>query len=688
MSPRLAGCRLSLVALLCLVACSQRDPELGTTRGSANPPPLNHRIVSVAVPARVLPGGSLQVSVVLENTGTQSWATGSVQLVFNGTPATWSNSTLTNTAVANPRQTATFSGGLGASTQIGRHPLSWDVKYLGTSFGADVAASTEITCSDGVFCNGDERYVNGACVSGPLPHDDGAACSVDLCDEPTKIISRTLPSGCPSCAAKNCVPHCHGAACGDNGCGGSCGSCGSGQACADGACVAATIPGTCASPLSLVANQSPDTPLGPGFYSTTGDTSNGFNEVEPTCNPSAAKEKVYKLVFTQQMGIHASSSGFDTVLHLRAGSCAGATIACTDDSAPPGNFGSAIYPLLPAGTYYLVVDGFDQGAFGPYTLTVKAVAGCAPKCDGKFCGDDSCGDATGCGSCGSGEACNPSGRCVASPCLVGAGCQGRQCGTDACGNANGCGTCPSGSACDDLNGACKNFLACDNERPVCKTACSTNEYCGSDCACHDNRRPRPDLVVNQARMNDIVFDTISVSAASCALAEGCVGDIGQRKVIRFPVEAINQGGALLTVPLPKTRPDLFQYSGCHGHYHYGGFAKFSLRDPNGNLVPLPGGGKQAFCMESTVLSPNDPYAAQVNALKGPTAACEKLHDCDNQGIDPAWSDLYGNGLDCQWVDITGLKKGRYKLRVDLNPDRAFDEISFDNNWGEIDVNIP
>lgn len=52
-----------------------------------------------------------------------------------------------------------------------------------------------------------------------------------------------------------------------------------------------------------------------------------------------------------------------------------------------------------------------------------------------------------------------------------------------------------------------------------------------------------------------------------------------------------------------------------------------------------------------------------------------------------WSDLYGNALDCQWLDVTGFA-GTYQLRVTVNPARAFEEGSFDNNTTTVPVTIP
>lgn len=53
---------------------------------------------------------------------------------------------------------------------------------------------------------------------------------------------------------------------------------------------------------------------------------------------------------------------------------------------------------------------------------------------------------------------------------------------------------------------------------------------------------------------------ITVDESSCAYAEGCVAALGTRKILRFSVEAINQGQVPLGVPQPSTRPDLMRCS--------------------------------------------------------------------------------------------------------------------------------
>ena len=660
---------LALIAVFALSSCAGKDDISGTEQGVASK--LAFSVVSVGAPKRIAPGGSAQVTITLKNTGTSTWQPGTVGLNYVGDAAI-TTARLPLAKTTKPNANGTFTGTLAVPTQIGRYALAWQATSGTELFGAQITALTEVTCSDGVFCNGDERQVNGACVAGPPPCDDGEGCTADTCDENKDLCGHTLGPNCAACFAKNCNPSCRAKFCGDDGCGGSCGECPLGESCVAGACEVVTSPGSCGAPIPLLA--AGETLL--GQHNLTGDTTTGINETVPSCNAtSTAPELVYTFTITAAdgpLGIDARSSGFDTVLHLRS-ACndAGSTLGCTDDSAPPGDFGSRVAALLAPGTYYLLVDGFDGSSKGPFDLSVRFASNCVPACDGRFCGNtDGCGG--DCGICPSGQECNASGRCVASPCTP--DCNGRKCGPDGCGGS--CGDCTKGQLCVTETGQCKSFAVCDNDRPVCNPPCSSQEYCGTDCDCHRERDPRPDLVVSAERMqNEVLFDTRDFSSASCAIAEGCVDGPGIRRLLRFSVEAINQGQATLNIPDPAERPDLFEFSPCHGHYHFLGFAQFSLLDLQGNLVKQ--GKKLAYCMEDTV---------QVHV--GPGVACEKGFDCASQGIQRGWSDLYGNGLDCQWLDITGVPAGNYQLSATVNPKRQFEESSFDNNTTTVPVTIP
>jgi hypothetical protein len=128
--------------------------------------------------------------------------------------------------------------------------------------------------------------------------------------------------------------------------------------------------------------------------------------------------------------------------------------------------------------------------------------------------------------------------------------------------------------------------------------------------------------------------------------------------------------------VPSNHPDLFHFSECHGHYHFDGYANYQLVDGVGTPVAL--GHKQAFCLiDLTDWSNWDNWN----------------YDCGNQGISVGMGDIYGAGLDCQFIDVTDVPPGNYTLRVELNqplPETAVPplvERDYGNNITETPVTI-
>ena len=499
----------------------------------------------------------------------------------------------------------TFSGKLTAPAQTGIFRLSFGARHDGEAFGPSIAApATEVTCSDGVYCNGAERFVAGQCVGrARIRSDDKADCTTDTCDEATGTCAHELSAGCAKCIS-DCMPDCTGKVCGGDGCGGTCGGCAAGQACdGSGQCKSVNQPGTCSSPLELLPAGTPFV----GVHKLTGDTTDGVHEAVPTCNStSTAVEKVYTFTLAEKMGIEARVSGYDTVLHVRKedpatleNECTSnkplVTVGCSDDAAPPGNYGSRVDAALDPGKYYLIVDGFDSSQLGPFDLQVKFAAnGCVPHCDGLYCGaDDGCGG--DCGTCDPGFACSKDGVCKPDPCTP--DCKGKQCGDDGCGGS--CGACADGSLCVPTTSTCQVFAQLRPRKTRLRPALRRRRVLRDRLRLPRRRATAmPDLVIDENRLaNEILFDTIEASASSCAVIEKCVGGTGTRKVVRFSVEAKNQGQATVVVPPPPERPDLFMFSPCHGHYHFSGFASYALLDKEGNEILK--GQKQAYCMEDT-----------------------------------------------------------------------------------------
>lgn len=320
---------------------------------------------------------------------------------------------------------------------------------------------------------------------------------------------------------------------------------------------------------------------------------------------------------------------------------------------------------------------------GPFTLIATFIKDCEPKCDGSFCGDDSCGGA--CGVCDEGDECNGSdGRCYLANCQP--QCAERECGEDGCGGL--CGTCSNNLFCLGVSitseeedeatptSTCTAFAECDHFHPTCD-GCTDSQLCGSDCLCYDSPEDLPDLVVVESDMlEEMYLHDVDFPATSCALVENCINAPGLRRLLRFTSTILNQGHADLSFPEPKDRPDLFGFGPCHQHYHFHGFASYSLLDQCGKTLVL-GGEKFAYCMEDTA-----------RGFDGAAVNCDKTYDCGFQGISKGWVDQYGWSLDCSWIDVTDLAPGTYALEIAVNPNRVFAEVSFDNNKATVLVEIP
>jgi lysyl oxidase-like protein 2/3/4 len=59
----------------------------------------------------------------------------------------------------------------------------------------------------------------------------------------------------------------------------------------------------------------------------------------------------------------------------------------------------------------------------------------------------------------------------------------------------------------------------------------------------------------------------------------------------------------------------------------------------------------------------------------------------NQGITAGCQDTYSRSLQCQWVDITDIEDGSYRLSVITNPRGIIRELNQENNSATITVEI-
>lgn len=134
---------------------------------------------------------------------------------------------------------------------------------------------------------------------------------------------------------------------------------------------------------------------------------------------------------------------------------------------------------------------------------------------------------------------------------------------------------------------------------------------------------------------------------------------------------------------------VFHASPDHNHWHFEDFASYSLRaiEADGTLggPVAPVGDKISFCLVDTL-------RARRPLLGSPTQGHYGVGDnmCGQDevtGISVGWIDVYGSGLDGQWVDVTDVASGTYCLRVAVDPKDRLEEGNEDNNRRGIRVTL-
>lgn len=128
---------------------------------------------------------------------------------------------------------------------------------------------------------------------------------------------------------------------------------------------------TCAAPRAI------NFPSGMNSVTFTIDTSAALDDMSGSCNAEPdSPEVVYSLTLgaTRDVTVStvaASGASADAVIYLRSAPCDGSSgsteLACAD-ALPPGP--DTFTRTLPAGTYYLFVEGYGPGGAGPTEVTV------------------------------------------------------------------------------------------------------------------------------------------------------------------------------------------------------------------------------------------------------------------------------------------------------------------------------
>ncbi len=187
--------------------------------------------------------------------------------------------------------------------------------------------------------------------------------------------------------------------------------------------------------------------------------------------------------------------------------------------------------------------------------------------------------------------------------------------------------------------------------------------------------PLPNLipVISNPQIQERTF-----VAGSCEVIEGCTV-AGNRRLLRFDLSTPNLGPGNLYLGAPTAAgrpPMMFEYGTCHMHWHLRGYADYRLIDTAGAEVGR--GHKQSFCLLDSGRYMN----------MGTDIPAADRYNCSNQGIHAGWMDVYGRSLDCQYIDITGVAPGRYRIRAQINIERVVTESNYADNESFYMIDIP
>jgi hypothetical protein len=133
--------------------------------------------------------------------------------------------------------------------------------------------------------------------------------------------------------------------------------------------------------------------------------------------------------------------------------------------------------------------------------------------------------------------------------------------------------------------------------------------------------------------------------------------------------------------LVTTAPEMYFAGDGHNHWHLRDLQTYELiRLDNGNKVGT--GAKHGFCF-------SDNYHFGSTELAYYTGCGENQADAlaQTMGLSRGWGDIYQAGLVDQYIDITGLTSGRYRLQATADADDWFLESYNSNNFTWVDIQI-
>jgi len=202
----------------------------------------------------------------------------------------------------------------------------------------------------------------------------------------------------------------------------------------------------------------------------------------------------------------------------------------------------------------------------------------------------------------------------------------------------------------------------------------------------------PDL--GMARLIDVGIDTTTMpghrllrfTTVIVNVGQGAFETVGARQDTSTSEMTVKQriydsAGSSRGVDTPAR---MFWAGDGHSHWHVRDVEAYELsRLDNGHKVGT--GAKHGFCYFD-----NTPYRLSLPGapLGSVYGGCGGSADLTvTTGISVGWGDTYPASIALQWIDITGLKSGRYRLKAIADPASWFVETNETNNATWVDFRL-
>lgn len=174
------------------------------------------------------------------------------------------------------------------------------------------------------------------------------------------------------------------------------------------------------------------------------------------------------------------------------------------------------------------------------------------------------------------------------------------------------------------------------------------------------------------------------SAGAGNFGEGALEVRGERASTGDPMTAIQrvyQSGGFTDVTIGT-----FVYTGSHGHWHFNAFARYELLYPDGSLAAST--DKASFCLLDVArIKPRPPGSPRRPVYTSCNQGDINALQIGPQGVAVGWADVYKKYIEGQLLEITGLPKGQYTLRVTVDPENHILESDEGNNVASVQVRI-